>query len=327
MNQIGQQFRLSIFGESHGPKVGVSIDGIPPGIALDVDDFSNDLQRRRTGGTGTSTRLESDQPEIISGHFNGFTTGAPLTIIFTNESQKSTDYSFVKNSPRPGHADFVADRKYRGFEDYRGGGHFSGRLTLCLVASGVIAKKILSSCHFSAKVIEIGGNTDTEEGLQKAILKQDTVGGLISCEITGVPIGLGEPFFDSLESKIAHLAFAVPAVKGIEFGSGFSASRMYGSEHNDALLDKDGFTATNNSGGINGGISNGNPITFRVAIKPASSTPKEQFSFNKQLNAPAQITVTGRHDLCIALRAPVVMEAIAAIAIADAFLCNNSFHV
>lgn len=317
MNSFGRLFRISIFGESHGSAIGIVIDGCPPGISLTADDFTNDLQRRKPGAAGTTPRKEDDTPEIISGVFNDTTTGAPLTIIFRNSNTRSADYDAIKNTPRPGHADFVLDKKFKGFNDYRGGGHSSGRLTACLVAAGVVAKKILHAVNIQAQLTEAGGNTDIEAAIQKAVDEQDSIGGIVSCRVNGLPVGWGEPFFDSAESVISHIIFSIPAIKGIEFGKGFAATAMKGSEHNDAFIDADGTTKTNYAGGINGGITNSNELFFRVAVKPTSSTPQEQQTWNKQTQAVESFTVKGRHDLCIALRVPVVVEAAAAIALAD----------
>jgi len=324
MNSFGRIFRLSIFGESHGVAVGVTIDGCPAGIPLTQEDFLADLQRRKAGAKGTTPRKEDDLPEIISGVFNGHTAGSPITILFRNNNTQSKDYDAIKNTPRPGHADFVLNKKYNGFNDYRGGGHSSGRLTLALVAAGVIAKKILTGINIQAQLIEAGGNTDIEAAINKAVEKQDSIGGIIECRASGLPVGIGEPFFDSVESNISHLAFSIPATKGIEFGSGFAATKMTGSEHNDAIIDEQGRTKTNNAGGINGGITNGNELVFRVAIKPTSSTPQEQHTWNNKSRSVEAFTVKGRHDLCIALRAPVVVEAVTAIALADLMMAGNT---
>lgn len=324
MNHFGRIFHISIFGESHGAFVGITIDGCPAGIALTENDFTEDLQRRKPGAAGTTPRLEDDAPKIISGVFNNRTTGAPLTIVFENKNTQSKDYEALKNTPRPGHADFVLHEKFKGFNDYRGGGHSSGRLTVCLVAAGVVAKKILSGIEIKAKLTEAGGNTDIEAAIQKAVDEQDSIGGIVSCTVNGLPVGLGEPFFDSAESVISHLVFSIPAIKGVEFGSGFAATRMRGSEHNDAIVDAKGNTSTNHAGGINGGITNGNELTFRVAVKPTSSTPKEQHTWNKQTESVEAFTVKGRHDLCIALRVPVVVEAVTAIALADLMMVRKA---
>ena len=325
MNSFGTLFRINIFGESHGPSVGIVLDGCPAGIALTADDFVTDIERRKGGmQKGTTPRKEDDLPIFLSGVFNGKTTGAPLTIIFENNNTRSGDYEKLRSFPRPGHADFVASQKFGGFEDYRGGGHFSGRLTVCLVAAGVVAKKILllasDAISCVATITEIGGEADTEKGLQNAIDAKDSVGGIVECVVTNLPLGLGEPFFNSAESLIAHAVFAIPAIKGIEFGSGFAAAKMFGSKHNDALQNKEGKTATNHAGGILGGITNGNDLTFKVAVKPTSSTPKEQQTLNIDTNNVETFSVKGRHDLCIALRVPVVLEAVTAFVLADLLL-------
>ncbi len=326
MNSFGRFFRIHIFGESHGESVGLNIDGCPAGLPLTVDDFLADIERRK-GGTqkGTTPRQESDLPIFRSGLFNNTTTGAPITILFENNNTRSGDYQKQRSVPRPGHADFVASRKFGGFEDYRGGGHFSGRLTVALVAAGVIAKKLLGASGISvaANILEIGGEPGTEKGLQKAIEAKDSVGGIVECRVNGLPIGLGEPFFDSAESLISHAVFAIPAVKGIEFGAGFAAAKMFGSEHNDAIADMTGKTVTNHAGGIVGGITNGNELVFRIAIKPTSSTPKLQHTLNWETGGQEDFSVKGRHDLCIALRVPVVLEAVTAFVLADLMLAEQ----
>ena len=321
MNSFGRLFRVSIFGESHGPAVGIIIDGCPAGIELSEADFTTDIERRK-GGTqkGTTPRQETDAPIFKSGVFQNKTTGAPLMIMFENNNTRSGDYEKQRAFPRPGHADFVAHKKFGGFEDYRGGGHFSGRLTVCLVAAGVVAKKVLQNISIAASILEIGGEQDLEKGLQKAIDAKDSIGGIVECTVKGLPIGLGEPFFDSVESNIAHAAFSIPAVKGVEFGAGFLAAKMFGVEHNDSILDGEGKTETNNAGGIVGGITNGNDLVFRIVIKPTSSTPKEQETLNWETGSVETFSVKGRHDLCIALRVPPVLEAITAFVLADLML-------
>lgn len=331
MNSFGRIFRVSIFGESHGNCVGINIDGCPAGLPLGVDDFAVDIERRKPGAKGTTPRKEDDIPKIMNGVFNGKTTGAPITILFDNNNTRSTDYEKQRAVPRPGHADFVATKKFGGFEDFRGGGHFSGRLTVCLVAAGVVAKKLLppltpeseTGVSVIASILEIGGEKDIEKGLQKAIDAKDTIGGIVECRVSGLPIGLGEPFFDSVESALSHAVFAIPAVKGIEFGAGFEAAKMFGSEHNDWIKNADGTTSTNHSGGIVGGISNGNELVFRVAIKPTSSTPKEQQTLNVETGEIESFSVKGRHDLCIALRVPVVLEAVTAFVLADLMMLEQ----
>jgi chorismate synthase len=317
MNSFGRIFRVHIFGESHGAAIGVTIDGCPAGIALKQEDFFTDIQRRKAGKAGTSPRTEEDIPELISGVFNDRTTGAPLTILFKNNNTRSGDYETLRNSPRPGHADFVLDKKFNGHNDYRGGGHSSGRLTLCLVAAGVVAKKLLNNISIEARLTEAGGSENIEAAIATAIGQQDSIGGIVECRVNGLPVGLGEPFFDSVESLIAHAVFSIPAIKGIEFGSGFKAASMKGSEHNDAFINAEGTTKTNHAGGINGGITNGNELTFRLAVKPTSSIPQTQQTWNKTTETIQPMTVKGRHDLCIALRVPAVVEAVTAMVLAD----------
>jgi len=324
MNSFGRLFRISIFGESHGPSVGIVIDGCPAGLPLGEEDFSVDLERRKGGlQKGTTPRKEEDKPIFLSGVFNGKTTGAPLTILFENKNTRSADYEKLRAIPRPGHADFVAHQKFSGYEDFRGGGHFSGRLTVCLVAAGVVAKKLLKENLVEAKILEIGGETDLDAGLQKAIDAKDSVGGIVECVVKNLPVGLGEPFFDSVESVLAHAVFSIPAVKGIEFGAGFAAAKMFGSQHNDVITDAKGITTTNHAGGIVGGISNGNDLVFRVVVKPTSSTPIEQESWNWETGQVEKFSVKGRHDLCIALRVPPVLEAVTALVLADLMLLEQ----
>lgn len=321
MNSWGDRFRLSIWGESHGQQVGVSIDGVPAGIALSEEDFTADLERRRAGAAGTTPRKESDTPHIVSGVYNGFTTGSPLTIEFLNENTRSGDYRNLTIHPRPSHTDWVAQQKWGGYNDPRGGGHFSGRITLGMVAAGVVAKKILGEeVKFSTDIIEIGGSRDKEQWdaiISSAQQSQDSVGGVVECRVQGVKAGLGEPFFDSVESLAAHLLFSVPAVKGVEFGAGFEAARMRGSVHNDPIISADGTTATNHAGGIVGGITNGNEIVARIAVKPTASIAQPQQTLNLESGKVEELVIKGRHDVCITLRAAVVAEAALAIALAD----------
>lgn len=323
MNSFGRLFRVHIFGESHGESIGMTIDGCPAGIPLAEEDFSDDIERRKPGAKGTTPRKEDDIPLVKSGVFNGKTTGAPLTIMFENHNTRSADYEKQRAVPRPGHADFVARHKFGGYEDYRGGGHFSGRLTLALVAAGVLAKKVIEPVVVQAHIVEIGGESDLDQGLRKAIAAKDSIGGVIECRAAGLPIGIGEPFFDSVESVLSHAIFSIPAVRGIEFGTGFAAARMMGSEHNDAIVDGDGSTATNHAGGVVGGITNGNELCFRIAVKPTSSTPKEQQTLNWETGVVGPFSVKGRHDVCIALRVPVVAEAVTAIVLADFLLLGQ----
>lgn len=317
MNSFGRKFRVSIFGESHGIQVGVVIDGVRAGIALTEADLNADLDRRRSGARGTTPRKEQDAPRIVSGVFNGHTTGAPLTIVFENSNTQSHDYSNLVAQPRPGHADYVAREKWHGMSDYRGGGHFSGRITLGLVAAAVVAKKMIPQVEIKSRIVEIGGEADYAAKLEQAIERGDSLGGIIECTATGLPVGWGNPFFDSVEACLSHAVFSVPATRGIEFGTGFAAARMMGSEHNDNIINAQGQTRTNHAGGVNGGISNGNPLVFRVAIKPTSSISRPQATYNFESGKVEELVVHGRHDACIALRAGVVLEAVTAITLCD----------
>jgi chorismate synthase len=320
MNAFGKLFKVSIFGESHGTSVGIVIDGCPAGLPLKQADFENDFSRRKSGAKGTTPRQEPDTPRIMSGVFNDRCTGAPLMILFENTNTQSGDYNQLKDTPRPGHADFTGHFKFGGYQDYRGGGHFSGRLTLGLVAAGVVAKKMIAPTSITSSILEVGGSSDIEAALDRAIENKDSIGGIIECSITSVPAGLGEPFFDSVEAVLSHVIFSIPAIKGIEFGAGFRAAKMTGSEHNDNIVSTQGSTETNHAGGINGGISNGNEICFKVAVKPTSSTHQTQRTINLLSGEMEDLTIEGRHDTCIALRVPVVVEAAAAIVIADLML-------
>ena len=338
MNAFGNIFRVSIFGESHGEEIGVVVDGLAPGIPLSEADFAADIARRRSGAKGTTPRVEADEPQILSGVYEGYTTGAPLAIVFHNTNTHSQDYEALLNVPRPGHADYTANLKFGGFQDPRGGGHFSGRLTLPVVAAGVIAKKLLFATiagatrgrvqfRCDARLVEIGGiadQTQWDAALDQAQKEGDSLGGVVECVVSGVPAGLGEPFWDSVESRLSHALFAIPGVRGVEFGDGFAAARMKGSEHNDCFT-PDGIDgheglvtpATNHAGGVNGGITNGNPLVFRVAFKPTSSIAKAQETYDFAKGEMTSLQVPGRHDTCFALRTPVIVEAMAAIVLAD----------
>ncbi len=324
MNSFGSIFRVHIFGESHGECVGITIDGCPAGLPLTADDLLPDLERRKGGKQkGATPRQEEDFPIFKSGIFENKTTGFPITILFENKNTRSEDYNKQRSIPRPGHADWVAHEKFGGNEDYRGGGHFSARLTTGIVAAGAIAKKLMASISIKAQVTEIAGEKDLEKGLQKAIDAKDSVGGIVECVADGVPVGLGEPYFDSIESVLSHILFAIPAVRGVEFGTGFAAAKMFGSQHNDAIEDATGKTRTNHAGGIVGGITNGNQLVFRLAVKPTSSTPKEQNSLNWDTGTTENFSIKGRHDLCVALRAPVIVEAVTALVLADFMMLEN----
>jgi len=317
VNSIGTLFRVAILGESHGPAVGAVLDGVPPGLPLCAEDFKADLARRRSGAEGTTPRVENDVPEFLSGLFNGYSTGTPLCIIMRNNDTRSGDYAPFVAMPRPGHADFTSRVRYGGFSDPRGSGHFSGRVTAGLVAAGVVAKKILCSAAFTTTVLEAGGRKDVARAAAEAADEGDSVGAIVELRVDGIRAGLGEPFFGSTEGLVAQALFSVPGVRGVEFGDGFAAARMRGSEHNDPIVAANGRTSKNGSGGINGGITNGNGLLIRVAMKPASSIRKTQNTFDFKTQSMGELSAPGRHDACIALRAAVVLEAALAIVLAD----------
>ena len=347
MNTFGRKYRVSIFGESHGELIGVTLDGVPAGLELSEQDFEADILRRKSGAKGTTPRIEADQPMIVSGVFEGHTTGAPLTIVFKNTNTHSSDYSLFAAMPRPGHADLTAAMKWDDCQDPRGGGHFSGRLTLPIVAAGVVAKKMLSDmtmldetpCNaVQARIVELDGialgdasaSLDMTEGelpeawkeaIDNAIKEGDSLGAVVECTVPDIDPGYGEPFWDSVESCLAHAIFAIPGVRGLEFGDGFAAAAMKGSEHNDPI-GEDGRPVKNGSGGVNGGITNGAPVTFRVAFKPTASIRKAQQTYNFATGQMDTLEVPGRHDVCFALRAPVVVEAMTAIVLADFAACR-----
>ena len=319
-NSFGSKFKLSIWGASHAPEVGVRIEGVPQGIALSEADFETDLARRRASAKGTTARHEADIPTLRTGVVEGITTGEPIEIVFQNGDTRSSDYSQFESHNRPSHIDFTARAKYGSEVDLRGSGQFSGRMTVLLVAAGVVAKKILQNTEYQTSIVEVGGSrneADFADIIASAMADGDSVGGVVVCRTRGIEVGLGEPFFDSAESIIAHLLFSVPAVKGVEFGSGFEGVKLRGSERNDCFVDGEGHTATNNEGGINGGITNGNELVVRVAIKPTASISCEQMTYNNELGKVAPLRIKGRHDACIALRAAVVVEAVVAIALAE----------
>ena len=328
MNHFGRLFQVNIFGESHGECVGVLIDGVIPGIKLDESDFNDDLARRKSGALGTTPRIEEDKVFIESGVFNGYTTGAPILLKFLNNNTKSKDYSNLVNHPRPSHADYVANIKYDGFNDYRGGGAFSARLTLGIVSAGVIAKKIIDQVKFDTKIINLGGETNPnnfENVLTDVVKSGDSIGGIVNIKIDNVPQGLGEPYFDSTESTLSHLLFSVGGVKGVEFGVGFDGVTFKGSEFNDLIIDKNGKTKTNNNGGINGGITNGNQIDVKVFVKPTPSISKDQETYNFKDDKVETLSIKGRHDAAIILRAQVVLEAMCAIGLADSYLVAKAY--
>lgn len=326
MNTFGVVFRVSVFGESHGPAIGVTIDGCTPGVPLKVEDFAPDITRRKSGRKGTTTRREGDVPEILSGVKDGYTTGSPITLITRNSEMDSSVYQEATSFPRPGHADYVSKIKYSGFADHRGTGHFSGRITWGLVVAGVIAKKILMPTGVTAELIEAGGSKDIESAVFDALVSGDSIGGIIECRVNDLKAGLGEPFFYSAESAISQIIFSIPAVKGVEFGAGFASAKMKGSEHNDPIIDETGKTSSNNAGGINGGITNGNELIFRIVVKPTSSIGLEQQTYDFKNKKISRLQITGRHDSCIALRIPVVAEAATAIALADLLMIDRGIH-
>ena len=319
-NSFGEILRTTIFGASHAEEVGVSMEGVPSGIALGADVFTSDLDRRRPALRGETPRREEDMPIVEGLDADGVTTGGIIRISFKNRNTRSGDYSKFVEHPRPSHADLVQRKKYGERYDISGGGMSSGRMTVALVSAGVVAKQILGDITFSTHLVEVGGCRDTEQFEQiiaNALAEGDSVGGVVECRVQGVDCGLGEPFFDSVESVVSHLLFSVPGVKGVAFGDGFDSASKRGSERNDMIVDGSGRTLTNNEGGVNGGISNGNDIVVRVAVKPTPSISKPQNTYNFTTGAVEPLVVGGRHDACIARRAMVVVEAMVALALAD----------
>lgn len=326
MNHFGTLFSVNIYGESHGKAVGIVIDGMTPGVLVDEKLLLSDLNRRKAGAVGTTKRIEADEPKIISGVYRGYTTGAPIHVMFENTNTRSEDYNNLLKQPRPGHADFTSFVKYKGFADQRGGGHFSGRLTTGIVAAGSFAKMLLNVA-FESKLVRVGDLTDMnglDEYLQGISENFDSVGGIVEVRVRNLEVGIGEPFFDSVESKIAHMVFSVPAIKGIEFGIGFKGIELRGSQFNDPIVDAKGRTETNHNGGLNGGITNGNELVVRVFVKPASSIFLKQDTFDFETNSVQSLQIEGRHDACIARRAVVVIENAIAIALADLYLQKKS---
>ena len=351
---IGRSLRLSIFGQSHSEAIGMTLDGLPSGIPVDRELLQTFLNRRAPGRAAWSTpRREEDRPEFLCGLKDDRTCGAPLTAIIRNTNTRSADYSQLKILPRPGHADYTAEQKYHGYQDYNGGGHFSGRLTapLC-IAGGILLQELeRRSITVDARILSVAdirdnspflctvkekpfpvsddqAGTRMQQRIEAARAKGNSVGGLVECIIRGLPCGIGEPLFDGVENQIARLVFAIPAVKGIEFGAGFSSTEMHGSENNDAFCIRNGKveTLTNHAGGILGGISNGMPVTFRTAFKPTPSIAKPQQTVNLQTMEEETLSVTGRHDPCIVPRAVPVVEAAAAIAIYDLILGEQRWN-
>lgn len=324
MNSFGRLFRVEIFGESHGSEIGVIIDGVPPGIVINQADLAKFLQRRRPNLIGTTPRKEGDLPDFKSGMKNNITTGAPILITFANANVNSSNYDQIKDIPRPSHSDFVASEKYYGFQEIKGGGHFSGRLTVGLVVAGFIAKQIISNIEIEAQVYKVGNRRNYDDILRTAIDNGDSLGAEIICVAKNLPVGLGEPFFDSVESLISHAMFSIPGVKSIKFGLEKSPATSMGSEFNDVIIDEIGTTKTNNSGGVNGGITNGNNLEFSIEVKPTASIRKLQNSFNFHENKVVEFSIPGRHDVCFGLRVPVIVEAVTAIVLADLYLIRLS---
>jgi len=348
-SSLGKLFTITSFGESHGRLVGSLIDGCPAGLPLSEADIQPELDRRRPGASAAdTTRREADQAEILSGVFNGFTTGAPICLVIWNRDADSSQYEKIRPTPRPGQADYTASVRYGGFNDYRGGGIFSGRLTAALVMAGAVARKLLAikNIEIIAHTVAIGGVNALPQDIQavkaacdrnplrcadpeaaakmlarieQAREEGDSLGGIIETVALNVPVGLGEPLFDTVDGELAKAVLGIPAIKGVEFGSGFSAASRYGSENNDDFIIKDGqiATATNNAGGILGGISTGMPIVLRAAVKPTPSISRNQQTVNLNDMTPADLTVLGRHDVCIVPRAVVVLEAVIAITFCD----------
>lgn len=352
----GENLKLSIFGQSHGAAIGIVLDGIPAGLPVDMEALQAFLDRRAPGKAAYATsRRESDRPEFLAGLVNGYTCGAPIAAIIHNTNTRSGDYNNLKDCPRPGHADYTAQVKYGGYQDVAGGGHFSGRLTAALCIAGGLCKQWLEQrgIHIGAHLCAVAGiedlpvlldpvnpdltqigtdfpvvNPEAGQKMQAAIASAkedgDSVGGIIECMVTGLPAGIGDPMFGGLESRIAQIVYGIPAVKGLEFGSGFYGSTLRGSENNDvfAMAGENVITATNNAGGILGGISSGMPVVFRAAIKPTPSISKPQQSISLSEHTERTLEITGRHDPCIAPRAVPVVEGAAAIAIFDAILAG-----
>lgn len=348
-NTFGNNVSVTLFGESHGEAIGALIDGLPAGISVNEDFISHQLELRKPVGKISTPRKESDNFKIVSGVFNGKTTGTPLLILIPNENKKSKDYVADYGKARPGHADYTAFSKYNGFEDYRGGGHFSGRITAGLVAVGAIVVDALKNkgIYIGTHIKKCAGVSDKPyedynddittlskkkfavlddnagkamiAGIEKAAADGDSVGGILETAVTGLPVGIGEPWFDSVESVLSHALFSIPAVKGIEFGAGFSCADMLGSEVNDSYKFENGVvvTETNNNGGINGGITNGMPVIFRCTVKPTPSISKEQNTIDFIKGENTVLSVKGRHDPCIVHRARVVVDSITAIVLCD----------
>lgn len=361
-NNFGTNISMTIFGESHGPCIGITLDGLPAGFKIDLERIKEDMEKRKAKGSISTQRHEDDEVEIVSGFFNGYTTGTALTILIQNKNTQSKDYSDIQYRLRPGHADFSAYEKYHGFQDYRGGGHFSGRLTAPIVAAGSICRQILETKNiligshieqlyalhdapFSNNIDELKKQIQTlnkkefatldeqvAQNMEQAILEakneQDSIGGILESAIINLPAGIGEPFFDSIESILAHLLFSIPAVKGVSFGAGFQMAAKKGSEANDAFIMNDTIqTKTNNNGGINGGISNGMPIIIHTCIKPTPSIYKTQETVDYKTKESQTLNIKGRHDPCILHRARIVVDSMIAFGILDLLMSSNANNI
>ena len=361
-NNFGTNISMRIFGESHGPCIGITLDGLPAGFKINLERIKEDMEKRKAKGSISTQRHEDDEVEIVSGFFNGYTTGTALTILIQNKNTQSKDYSDIQYRLRPGHADFSAYEKYHGFQDYRGGGHFSGRLTAPIVAAGSICRQILETKNiligshieqlyalhdapFSNNIDELKKQIQTlnkkefatldeqvAQNMEQAILEakneQDSIGGTLESAIINLPAGIGEPFFDSIESILAHLLFSIPAVKGVSFGAGFQMAAKKGSEANDAFIMNDTIqTKTNNNGGINGGISNGMPIIIHTCIKPTPSIYKTQETVDYKTKESQTLNIKGRHDPCILHRARIVVDSMIAFGILDLLMSNNANNI
>lgn len=361
-NNFGTNISMTIFGESHGPCIGITLDGLPAGFKIDLERIKEDMEKRKAKGSISTQRHEDDEVEIVSGFFNGYTTGTALTILIQNKNTKSKDYSDIQYRLRPGHADFSAYEKYHGFQDYRGGGHFSGRLTAPIVAAGSICRQILETKNiligshieqlyalhdapFSNNIDELKKQIQTlnkkefatldeqvAQNMEQAILEakneQDSIGGILESAIINLPAGIGEPFFDSIESILAHLLFSIPAVKGVSFGAGFQMAAKKGSEANDAFIMNDTIqTKTNNNGGINGGISNGMPVIIHTCIKPTPSIYKAQETVDYKTKESQTLNIKGRHDPCILHRARIVVDSMIAFGILDLLMSSNANNI
>ena len=361
-NNFGTNISMTIFGESHGPCIGITLDGLPAGFKINLERIKEDMEKRKAKGSISTQRHEDDEVEIVSGFFNGYTTGTTLTILIQNKNTQSKDYSDIQYRLRPGHADFSAYEKYHGFQDYRGGGHFSGRLTAPIVAAGSICRQILETKNiligshieqlyalhdapFSNNIDELKKQIQTlnkkefatldeqvAQNMKQAILEakneQDSIGGILESAIINLPAGIGEPFFDSIESILAHLLFSIPAVKGVSFGAGFQMASKKGSEANDAFIMNDTIqTKTNNNGGINGGISNGMPIIIHTCIKPTPSIYKTQKTVDYKTKESQTLNIKGRHDPCILHRARIVVDSMIAFGILDLLMSNNANNI